>query len=277
MGFGSAKFDIQAMKNPHPVNTVSRLIRLMLPAVLWGACIFNGVAARTASAPLPVGVTKSGQSVTVVHVRYEGRSSDELGKKMLASYEDVCPAVFKKPLKVSGPRDKLGLLESNVYMSAGVTVSYDNAYYSVPQQGDPCEVTITAKKRVRSLRWNGKQTQILKIDLSTGKQESSVVTGKAGLLDGLAGAPAPDQFEITGEQTIMGIRCQLRRRTSEGFVMESCLVNDSAANGALVNLPLMYRNVFPKGGGVMNEMTAVEVEPAATVDKAVFDVTAFKR
>jgi hypothetical protein len=39
----------------------------------------------------------------------------------------------------------------------------------------------------------------------------------------------------------------------------------------------MYRNTFPKGGGVMNEMTAVQVDPVATIDKAVFDITAFKK
>lgn len=276
MGCCAAKFGIQAMKNQHTA-IISPAIRFMLPTVFSGAWFFYAAGTWAANAPLPVGVTKSGQSVTVVHVRYEGRSSDELGKKMLDSYDEICPAVFKKPLKVSGPRDKLGLLESSVYMSAGVTVSYDSAYHSVPHQGDPCEVTITAKSRVRSMRWNGKQTQILKIDLSTGKQESSVVAGKAGLLDGLAGAPAPDQFELTGEQTILGIRCQMRRRASQGFVLESCLVNDSSANGALINLPLMYRNTFPKGGGVMNEMTAVQVDPVATIDKAVFDITAFKK
>lgn len=261
----------------HSVATVLPRIRSMSPAVCLLTCLVNWVPAWAASTPLPVGVTKSGQTVAVVHVHYEGRSSDELGKKMLASYEDICPAMFKKPLTVAGPREKLGLLESSIYMSDGVTVSYDTAYHSVPQQGDPCEVTIIAKSRVRSLRWNGKQTQILKIDLSTGKQESRVVTGKVGLLDGLAGAPAPNQFEITGEQTIMGIRCQMRRRTSEGFLMESCLVNDSTASVALVNLPLMYRNLFPNGGGVMNEMTAVKVDPAATIDRAVFDISAFKK
>ena len=262
------------MKNRH--SAIAPTTRFMLPTVFAGGGMFLMAGTWAANALLPVGVTKSGQSVTVVHVRYEGRSSDELGKKMLESYEEICPAVFKKPLKVSGPREKLGRLESSVFMSAGLTVSYDSAYHSVPLQGDPCEVTITAKNRVRSMRWDGKKTQILKIDLSTGKQESSVVAGKAGLLDGLAGAPSPDQFEITGEQTISGIRCQMRKRVSQGFVMESCLVNDSSANGVLINLPLMYKNTFPKGG-VMNEMTAVTVDPVATIDKAVFDVTAFKK